>query len=197
MNQKVLRKKLRERRLSLSQGQQQKAQAQLANIVCSLPVFKESQHIALYLTNDGEINPATIAETAWQQNKTCYLPVIDKPAKGDMYFLPFDPETPMQNNQYGIPEPQLPDSMIFKAEELDLILLPLTGFDEQGHRMGMGGGYYDRVLAFKQTQIDDNKKPLLMGLAHECQKVASLIANDWDIILESIATPLTLYTPHS
>ncbi|MDB2384711.1 5-formyltetrahydrofolate cyclo-ligase [Endozoicomonas sp.] len=192
MDQKALRQQLRKRRQSLSQEQQRVAQGQLGQLICSLTVFQESQHIALYLANDGEISPAAIAEAAWQQGKTCYLPVIDTPHKGDMYFLPFESDTPMQNNTYGIPEPQRPDTMICKAEKLDLILLPLTGFDEKGHRMGMGGGYYDRALAFTTSQKNP-QKPLLIGLAHECQKVEKLVVNIWDISLAGIATDQCFY----
>ncbi|MDD7804475.1 MAG: 5-formyltetrahydrofolate cyclo-ligase [Endozoicomonas sp. (ex Botrylloides leachii)] len=191
LDKETLRQQLRLRRTSLTLTQQQQAQKQLAAIVCTLPAFNNSHHIALYIANDGEINPADIALEARRQNKVCYLPVIDKPNKMDMFFLPFELNTTMRNNQYGIPEPILTDSPVCQAKDLDLILVPLTGFDLQGRRMGMGGGYYDRALAFKRSS--DTKKTVVIGLAHECQKVKTLPVSDWDISLDGIASDLKFY----
>ncbi|MDP0588784.1 MAG: 5-formyltetrahydrofolate cyclo-ligase [Candidatus Endonucleobacter bathymodioli] len=192
MDQKGLRAKLRRRRKSLSDKQQLLAQKQLSTLVSLLPEFLASIHIALYFAQDGEINPMDIAKIAWSQGKTCYLPILDKNRNGYMYFLPYKPDMEMQNNKYGIPEPVLPDSCIRRAEDLDLVLVPLTGFDEEGRRMGMGGGYYDRTFAFKK-KIHIQHKPLLMGIAHECQKVEVLSVNTWDLQLAGVATDQKIY----
>ena len=75
---------------------------------------------------------------------------------------------------------------------LDLILLPLVGFDLKGNRLGMGGGYYDRTLSYlrhRRFWI----KPRLVGVAHECQKVDSLIARPWDIPLDAVVTETAFY----
>ncbi|MDP0562670.1 MAG: 5-formyltetrahydrofolate cyclo-ligase [Candidatus Endonucleobacter sp. (ex Gigantidas childressi)] len=193
MDQKELRAKLRRRRQSLSNNQHYLAQKQLTILVSLLPEFLASTHIALYFASDGEIDPVGIAKKAWSQGKVCYLPVLDKNRKGYMYFLPYKPNMPMHHNQYGICEPVLPDHCIRHAEDLDLVLMPLTGFDEKGHRIGMGGGYYDRTFAFKKKAPTQNK-PLLMGIAHECQKVELLSANAWDIQLAGVATDQKVYS---
>lgn len=65
-----------------------------------------------------------------------------------------------------------------------MIVTPLVAFDDNGNRMGMGGGFYDRTLA----QVKDNK-PLAVGYAHDCQQVSYLPVEYWDIPLPIIITP--------
>ena len=186
MDTTTLRKTLRARRTALSPHEQQSAREALAIRISEQPVFQQSQHIALYLASDGEIDPAGIVEMAWQQGKICYLPVLNKQQKGTLMFLPYTAETAMTNNRYGIPEPIADSTTARQAKDLDLVLLPLTGFDAACNRMGMGGGYYDRTFAFTQSSSTTN--PLLIGLAHECQKVDQLNTSPWDVPMHAIAT---------
>ena len=65
--------------------------------------------------------------------------------------------------------------------------MPLVGFDEQGTRLGMGGGFYDRSFAFRR-QRRHWTGPQLLGLAHGCQKVSQLPTAPWDIPLDGIAS---------
>ncbi|WP_422413198.1 MULTISPECIES: 5-formyltetrahydrofolate cyclo-ligase [unclassified Endozoicomonas] len=189
MDRASLRKQLRSSRQSLSAEQQLTAAKKLSSVVCNSEAFRHSQHIALYLANDGEIDPGFIAEAIWEQDKFCYLPVLDQEQPEKMYFQLYRPNTRMVENRYGIAEPELDLEKTVKAEALDLVLMPLTGFDEQGNRLGMGAGYYDRTFAF----LENRSKPILMGLAHECQKVSSIPAADWDVPMKSIATEKQLY----
>ncbi|WP_422136713.1 5-formyltetrahydrofolate cyclo-ligase [Endozoicomonas sp. ALD040] len=189
MDRASLRKQLRSNRQSLSAEQQLTAAKKLSSVVCNSEAFRHSQHIALYLANDGEIDPGFIAEAIWEQDKFCYLPVLDQEQPEKMYFQLYRPNTRMVENRYGIAEPELDLEKTVKAEALDLVLMPLTGFDEQGNRLGMGAGYYDRTFAF----LENRSKPILMGLAHECQKVSSIPAADWDVPMKSIATEKQLY----
>ena len=65
--------------------------------------------------------------------------------------------------------------------------MPLVGFDEAGHRIGMGKGFYDRTFAFRRNK---RRQPALVGLAHECQQVAGGITPSvWDVSLDALATP--------
>eukprot|EP00487_Bulimina_marginata_P005672 TRINITY_DN23975_c0_g1_i1.p1 TRINITY_DN23975_c0_g1~~TRINITY_DN23975_c0_g1_i1.p1 ORF type:complete len:119 (-),score=11.69 TRINITY_DN23975_c0_g1_i1:63-419(-) len=93
----------------------------------------------------------------------------------------------MSTNRYGIFEPKLNCSQICPIEQLDILFTPLVAFDVQGNRLGMGGGFYDRTLAkYYQEQW---QKPIVIGLAHECQKVDHVPTEAWDIPLKWIATP--------
>jgi 5-formyltetrahydrofolate cyclo-ligase len=76
---------------------------------------------------------------------------------------------------------------------LDLVLLPLVGFDDAGGRLGMGGGFYDRSLAYLARR-QSWRKPTLLGLAHECQKVERLAQASWDVPLAGTVTDKHWYS---
>src|SRR5690606_7992459 len=93
-------------------------------------------------------------------------------------------------NRFGILEPNQAAQSI-DIQQLDLILLPLVGFDAQGRRLGMGGGYYDRSLAFKK--VYKKLGPKLIGLAHAIQQVDALTVDIWDVPLDAIVTDKKLF----
>ena len=70
---------------------------------------------------------------------------------------------------------------------MDIIFVPLVAFDRNGNRLGMGGGFYDRALAFTQNSTNLSR-PLLLGLAHHFQEVERLTSKKWDIPLNGILT---------
>ena len=189
MERASLRKQLRARRNSLTKAEQNLAATQLAQLVTQQNFFHQSKTIALYLASDGEISPEIITDKIWQSEKECFLPVLDKTDFSQMHFQRYTPETPMASNRFGIPEPEYnPDERV-AAKKLDLVLMPLTGFDEQGNRLGMGGGFYDRTFSF----VKAGKKPLLIGLAHECQKVAQIPVEGWDVPMLGVTTDVGFY----
>lgn len=189
MDRKQLRIELRQRRRALSDGEQERAAAGVLEQLKRLSEFHQSEHIAIYLANDGEVNPALIASYAWALGKRCYLPVLDSGDRQKMHFQRYTPDTVLLPNRFNIPEPVLDISLCIPAEALDLVLMPLTGFDESGRRLGMGGGFYDRTLAFVQS----GSKPVLYGLAHECQKVENVPVEHWDVPMSGVITDEKVY----
>ncbi|MET4693027.1 5-formyltetrahydrofolate cyclo-ligase [Endozoicomonas lisbonensis] len=184
MDRKALRSALRDRRRALSELQQEQAAAGVLQQLKQLPEFSRSRKLAVYLANDGEISPECIVRHAWAEGKSCYLPVLNNNDKTKMHFQRYTPETVLLPNRFNIPEPVLDLSLCIPATELDLVLMPLTGFDESGGRLGMGGGFYDRTFAFVKTA----DKPVLVGLAHECQKVESIPVAEWDVLMSWVVT---------
>tara|TARA_B110000908_G_scaffold113635_1_gene133335 strand:+ start:1081 stop:1407 length:327 start_codon:yes stop_codon:yes gene_type:complete len=91
-----------------------------------------------------------------------------------------------QRNRLGILEPRNNGRQLI-AQQFDAVLVPLLGFDRQGHRLGMGGGFYDRAFAFKH-QGGYRKRPLLIGIAHHFQEAESLTTQSWDVPLDAIIT---------
>jgi len=158
----------------------------LANQVCRQQAFLNSGRIACYLANDGEIDPEYIIRTAWQLRKQVYLPVLS-PFQSKLYFAPYQAGMAMQLNRFGIWEPDRSPVNWINAWQLDLMLLPLVAFDQDGNRLGMGGGFYDRSLAYRRSRTH-SLRPKLIGLAHELQRERKLSANSWDIPLDMIAT---------
>jgi len=184
-----LRQQKREQRRQLRPAQQAQHAERLVERLLNHRAFINSQRIAAYLANDGEIDPVYIIEQAWKLGKQIYLPVLSA-HENSLLFAPFEKNSPMCRNQFGIDEPDCLPEHWLKAEHMDLILLPLVAFDEHGNRMGMGKGFYDRSLANIRQQ---NKRTQLIGLAHEIQKTDQLVVQSWDIPLHAIATEDRLY----
>jgi len=193
MNNKSLRQQIRDKRRTLSDAEREQAAYLLCERIASSRTFQLSKHIAFYLPNDGEMDLSLLIEHAWQQGKHCYLPVLAEPNTQRLWFIPYTPESKLKPNRFGIPEPiHSHSTRLRKTLSLDLILMPLVAFDAQGNRMGMGGGFYDRTLAFlRQRQYWH--KPNLLGVAYEFQKQQQLETNPWDIPLQAIATEKCLY----
>ncbi|MFK5915456.1 MAG: 5-formyltetrahydrofolate cyclo-ligase [Woeseiaceae bacterium] len=198
MNTKNLRQQIRQQRRALSEAEREQASFLLCERIAAMPSFKKSQHIAFYLANDGEINLNLLIEHAWQQGKHCYLPVLSKPNTPKLqrlWFVPYTANTQLRNNRFAIPEPiHSPRSHFTKPMSLDLVLMPLVAFDPQGHRIGMGGGFYDKSFAFLNNR-QYLFKPNLLGVAYELQKLKEIKTNDWDIPMQGVATEKAFYRP--
>jgi 5-formyltetrahydrofolate cyclo-ligase len=185
-NNSTIRSSKRQLRNRLTALEQSGHARGLCNQVCRQPSFLNSNRIACYLANDGEIDPAHIVHTAWKLRKQVYLPILS-PFQSKLYFAPFTKGMEMHTNRFGIHEPACSPVNWVTAWQLDLMLLPLVAFDENGNRLGMGGGFYDRTLAYRRTRTH-SLRPRLIGLAHELQKEEKLASNSWDIPLDMIAT---------
>lgn len=182
-----LRRTLRQTRRALSLKQQQDAANGVFRQLAQHPYFIRAQHIALYCAADGEISPHILAQAAWRYRKQLYLPVLSEWPSTQMNFQVWLPNGAWKKNRFGIAEPHSHPAKLRDITALDLILLPLVGFDEQGARLGMGGGFYDRSLA-RLNRHPQLRRPRLIGLAHECQKVDQLSVEPWDIPLDATVT---------
>lgn len=192
---RLLRQTLRTKRRSLSAANQKQAARQLCRKIRQQPWFLRCHRLAVYLANDGEISPDQLVSMAKKMGKQIFLPVLHPVHKGQLWFVRYQPSTPMQKNRFGIAEPALKGYGHLKgnrcpANLLDLVLMPLVGFTAKGERLGMGGGFYDRTFAMRPSVF---QRPLLIGLAHECQRVEHLPIAGWDVPLAGILTPLYLY----
>lgn len=189
---KKLRKHIREERRSLSYTAQQLSSKKLAFRLKHIPAYKKAKHIAFYLPNDGEISLKFLMKFAWLSHKTCYLPIIKNHQQ--MEFARFSRGDKLVCNKYNIYEPQK-KAMRIPIKKLDLILLPLVAFDDSCHRLGMGGGYYDRMLHFKRRFNRRNKymKPTLTGVAHDFQRRDNIPTETWDITVNQVVTDKKTY----
>lgn len=189
-----IRAEIRNTRKNLSNNQQIiAAQSLKMNFIQHLKSENttNSKHIAIYLSNDGELDTSLLIKELWNLNHVVYLPIIHPFNGANLLFQRYEKNSPMRANRYGILEPKLNCSQICPLPALDYLLMPLVAFDKQGNRLGMGGGFYDRTLARLHEQ--NWQKPQLIGLAHECQKVDALPIESWDVPLETIITPDKTY----
>ena len=176
-----LRQQIRKTRANLTALQQQQAEDSITQQALALIEERNAQHIALYVSFDGEISTDKLIKTLWAQDKYVYLPVLHPFNPNHLLFLRYLPDTPMLKNKFGIWEPKLNVQSVLPLEELDILFTPLVAFDKQGNRLGMGGGFYDRTL-----QNWRNSSFIPVGLAHQCQQVEQLPTEAWDVPLHRI-----------
>lgn len=177
-----LRQLLRQQRRALHPWQQRLAALKLRNHLRHHRVIRNNQHLAFYLPQDGEIDPGPLLQYCNAQGKFCYLPVIQP--DNHLLFARYQPGQPLTPNRFGIPEPTSVHAL--PATAMDIVFMPLVGFDAAGHRLGMGGGFYDRSFAFRREQVLTRTQ--LIGLAHSCQQVAALPRESWDVDVDAIVT---------
>ncbi|MCY1284298.1 5-formyltetrahydrofolate cyclo-ligase [compost metagenome] len=187
-----LRRLLRQARRALPAHHQHLAARGLYRQLAPHPLFRRARHVALYLPNDGEIDPRPLLRAAQRRGKCTYLPVLNPWPRTRMVFQRVRPGEKLVRNRFRILEPRPNPARQRKVWALDLLLMPLVGFDEHGGRLGMGGGFYDRSLAYRARRKNGHK-PTLLGLAHECQKVDRLALASWDVPLRATVTDRRWY----
>ena len=179
-----LRKKLRAQRRSLSDSDHQQRSLAAARAIMRLRMFSAGKRVALYLPFDRELDTAALIRAARQRGVQIFVPVISDRRHCRLRFFPLKGETGPAT--FGISVPRVRLTCI-SPQWLDLIVIPLVGVGSDGSRLGMGGGYYDRALAFRRRRTLW-KGPHLLGLAFDCQRTDLKFAERWDIQLDSLAT---------
>jgi len=190
-----LRKKRRAKRLAISPREQRLHALSAARHFVGSSLLIRFSRVALYIANNGELDPSPIVTRIQALGKKTYLPVLQSPPKQALGFCEYRKNDTLKPNRFGIPEPDTVKHRQLPAWALDLILMPLVAFDSNGNRLGMGGGFYDRTLSYLH-QRSYWQRPSLIGLAHACQEVAKIKPNSWDIPLDGIITESGLFKFH-
>jgi 5-formyltetrahydrofolate cyclo-ligase len=181
-----LRKTMRQRRNTMPKAAKHSAALRIA-LHLRKHVFRPGRRIAMYAAFDGEIDTARAAAIARRMHCQLFAPVIVDAQRRQMEFVRVTAATSHLNNAWGISEPR--DALLRRidARRLDVILIPVVAFDAHGWRLGFGGGYYDRKLAFKRHR--SSIKPVLIGIGYEFQRISPVAAASWDVKLDAIVTP--------
>lgn len=179
-----LRAEIKQKRRELSLVTQNSFSQKIVHQLLALPIFQKSHKIAIYLSIDNEVDISSLFRLA--PKKRYFLPIISR--NMSLAFSGYNLGQGLELNRLNVPEPA--EKTYAPASELDLVCVPLVGFSERGHRLGSGGGFYDRTFAFKK---DSNAPPHLLGIAYECQKVKEWTTEPWDIPLWGIQTEEQLY----
>lgn len=187
------RRALRQARRGLSEREQRLHARALTRLLARAPAFVKARRLAAYWPADGEIDPRPLLALASHRGRSTFLPVLRRASRGRLWFVPYRPGEPLDARRFGfrIPEPRH-RGHIGPPWNLDLILVPLVGFDGDANRLGMGGGFYDRTLAHLR-QRPCWRRPRLIGMAHECQRLARIEPQPWDIPLDGVATERRIY----
>jgi 5-formyltetrahydrofolate cyclo-ligase len=140
--------------------------------------------IALYAALPWELDAAPLIALAQSRGCRIYLPRIDRRrASRGMRFV--EMQSRWRHNRLGIAEPE--GSASIGARWLDVVFLPLVGFDRHGVRLGTGGGFYDRTFAFRQLRRAW-QVPRLVGLAYAFQQLEGITAAAHDVLMDAVVT---------
>lgn len=190
-----LRQNLAERRRALSPQQRFLAAQGLRRNLEQLPEYHTDARVAGYWAIDGELPLNLVIPPLQSRGQQFLLPLLPEPGKDPhLRFAPWSSGEEVQPNRYGIPEPVAPKTW-YEPFQLDLVLVPLLAFDRRGHRLGYGGGYYDRSFAFLKEQVRPTE-PLLVGVAYAFQELDEIQAEAWDVPLDFIVTDQELIDCH-
>jgi 5-formyltetrahydrofolate cyclo-ligase len=146
--------------------------------------LRSGWRVALYAALPAELDAAPLIELAQSRGCQIYLPCIDRRrASRRMRFVEL--RGPLRRNRLGIGEPAF--GATIGARWLDLVFLPLVGFDARGVRLGAGGGYYDRAFAFRRWRRVWHA-PRLVGFGYAFQQVESIAAAAHDVLMDAVVT---------
>jgi 5-formyltetrahydrofolate cyclo-ligase len=129
----------------------------------------------------GEYDARALVERLRARGARAALPVIV--GRGQpMIFREWRPDVPLATGPLGIPYPASGDAI-----PPTVALLPLLGWDEAGHRLGYGAGYFDRTLASLR------RRPTALGIGYELGKLGTIHPQAWDVPMDWVVTERGVY----
>ena len=180
---RALRVLLQERRAKAA-AEQPTAHNLLHDLALKQLALPDSAIVASYSAYNNEMNPAPLAEALRARGHTIALPTITGKDEA-LLFRRYDVGDRLEATAHGILEP-LPTAPTVIP---DVLLVPLLGFDRRRHRLGYGGGFYDRTLAALRRQ-----KPILaIGLGFACQELPEVPTGPHEAPLDKIATEIEIF----
>jgi len=139
------------------------------------------KNIGIYWPIHGEYDPRPVGVYFHQQGATLALPEVAN-KHTPLCFQKWWPDAPMKKGAYGIPTPENTEQV-----DIDVMMVPMLGFDSQGYRLGYGSGYFDRTLAVIKPH------PLVIGIAFEISRIDSVDPQPHDIPMDLIVTETGIY----
>lgn len=189
MDKTTLRREMRAQRRALSNHEARAAAQRLLRQALRHRLLY-ARRIGFYLPTGEEIDLLPLLNAALWLKRACYLPVIPKRGERRLWFSRIGGRDAWYQNRFGIFEHAAHEKR--RARQLDVLFMPLVAFDIKGNRLGMGGGYYDTSLSYLRTRRHF-RKPKLIGVAYDFQRVAALPSEPWDVPLDAVLTDRGLY----
>jgi len=144
--------------------------------------YQQSEKIMLYIATKSEVQTQRMIESAQKDNKNIYIPLIIQEQHDLIPSLVIDFEKEIALGNLGIYQPKEEFHRLFPPSILDLVIVPGVAFTQQGHRLGRGGGYYDRFLKKLSRQAYS------VGLAFEMQIIEEIPLEETDMPVDCIIT---------
>ncbi|GAA4273581.1 5-formyltetrahydrofolate cyclo-ligase [Aquimarina gracilis] len=185
MNKKELRAKYKTLRAQLNEDEIDDLSIEIANRLLQLPIWdKTYYHIFLPITKQKEINTEFIMNILQGKDKYIVISKSDFEKSTLEHFLLTD-GTRLKTNEWGIPEPV--DGIPISEEKLEIVFVPLLGYDQEGNRIGYGKGFYDKFLS------KCNPAVLKIGLSFFAPEEEIINTISTDIRLDLSVTPEETY----
>jgi 5-formyltetrahydrofolate cyclo-ligase len=189
------RRRLRALRLALPRPRRVAAERAIIAALRRLRVFRRGRRVAVYLAMPGEVSLAGALPGALRLGVELYAPQIRSRRLLHMRFVRLRRGARLRSNAFGIEEPAAAERQWSPPGRLDLVLVPVVGFDRDGNRLGMGAGFYDRALRQRRNRARHWRRPRLVGLAFACQEVAGIEPATWDVPLDLVVTEREIIVP--
>ena len=188
MSKKIaIREKFKLLRMRLSREEVLAKSAQIQKQLFELPEFMRSNTIAFYVAKQSsrEVETEQMIKKSLQMGKRVLVPIVDRAAGKVLFSELRDYDSELALGTFGILEPKPSCRRLIPAHESDLIIVPGVAFDLRGHRLGHGGGYFDKIL----REVASTKSSLpFVGLAFELQ-VTDKLPNTWrDVPVDILVT---------
>lgn len=174
MNKQELRRAIRERKRAMTEEEIVERSNALAEKFYNSPAYQAANTIYGYLPYNQEVRTVPMLQRALDEGKRVAVPKV---YGEEMRFIYLEDLTQVSKGYAGIPEP-IADAPVAEDKEA-LVLMPGLAFDPQGHRIGYGGGFYDRFLA------QEPHHPTL-ALCYEFQMQAHLDTEEFDIPVDTV-----------
>ena len=174
MNKQELRKSIREQKRAMTEAQIQEKSRLLGQLFAASALYRNAKTIYGYMPYNQEVRTVPMLEQALRDGKRVAIP---KCYGDEMRFIFMEDLSKVEKGYAGIPEP-IEDAPI-ADDETALVLMPGLAFDPQGHRIGYGGGFYDKFLAKEPNH------PTL-ALCYDFQMVEYLETEEFDIPVDTV-----------
>lgn len=181
---RAIRRRLRARRAELSAAERAAAADSIATHIAGTRWLRGGRALGLYVSIGTEVPTTALRQLAARLHCPVYLPCIVDYRRHRMVFGRDDGSLSAVN-RLGIPEPKA--LRIIPVRALSVVLLPVLGFDRHGTRLGTGGGYYDRMFSYRRHRHSWHR-PLLVGIAFQCQQLPLIERGGHDIPLDAVVT---------
>lgn len=182
---------MRKRRRALSPEQQHLHGQHFLDNVLVTGHYRRARALACYMPVNGELDTRPLMHHSLETGRDVYLPVIDG---GDMWFAQWHGESLSVNRTARLPQPAKRSQRLQNTRALDMVIVPLVAFTEDGTRLGQGGGYYDRMFA--HHRYTRWRRPALIGAAHHIQQTETIPRDPWDVSLSAIITNRNIIMPN-